>query len=622
MARNIPMRPAFAILRRAVLLIWLILVGAGLVFANDDITEEVAEEATEDSVEDAVEDSVEATVEDSVEATVEDSVEATVEDSVEATVEDSVEATVEDSVEATVEDSVEATVEDSVEATVESEVEDSVEEAVESEVEDSVEEAVENEVEDSVEEAVENEVEDEVEEAIENEVEDEAEEAIENEVEDEAEEAIENEVEDEAEEAIENEGEDEAEEAGDDALEDFDGPESEDYDDDRHSEAEISGQLYAELEEIGQRDFVVSQELLALADATQIQQLTEIPELTLISKQSLGQLTGTLARFRVDASQGIDSIRSRLQRLLPAAAIDFNHGYEIAQTTSGDFEAGPGGQMGSNGLAGGLFRLPAANRSGDLKIGMVDTDVDTSHSVFDGTRIVSKDFLDPGQQGSDGHGTAVASLLVGRSAAFQGMLPNTDLYAASVFSRHPEQALVATSYGLVRALEWLSEMQVDAINISLAGPANMVVARAMNSLTDAGVLVVAAVGNEGPFAEPRYPAAYRDVVGVTAIDRSGRLYSLAGRGEHVDYAGPGVAVTVAREGTGDGFQQNSGTSFATPIVTGLLLHYLSAGQMRMGRLDSAVGDDFVDLGKPGRDSLYGYGLPGRAWIPDHLRPSQ
>jgi len=44
--------------------------------------------------------------------------------------------------------------------------------------------------------------------------------------------------------------------------------------------------------------------------------------------------------------------------------------------------------------------------------------------------------------------------------------------------------------------------------------------------------------------------------------------------------------------------------------------------MRMGRLDSAVGDDFVDLGKPGRDSLYGYGLPGRAWIPDHLRPSQ
>jgi subtilisin family serine protease len=202
------------------------------------------------------------------------------------------------------------------------------------------------------------------------------------------------------------------------------------------------------------------------------------------------------------------------------------------------------------------------------------------------------------------------------------MLPNTDLYAASVFARHPERALVATSYGLVLALEWLSEMQVDAINISLAGPANVVVARAMSALTDAGVLVVAAVGNEGPFAEPRFPAAYQKVVGVTAIDRSGRLYSLAGRGEHVDYAGPGVAVTVATQGTRDGYQQNSGTSFATPIVTGLLLHYLSDRQMRIDQLESAIGDDYVDLGKPGRDALFGHGLPGRAWIPDHLRPSQ
>jgi subtilisin family serine protease len=109
---------------------------------------------------------------------------------------------------------------------------------------------------------------------------------------------------------------------------------------------------------------------------------------------------------------------------------------------------------------------------------------------------------------------------------------------------------------------------------------------------------------------------------VTAIDRSGRLYSLAGRGEHVDYAGPGVAVTVATQGTRDGYQQNSGTSFATPIVTGLLLHYLSDRQMRIDQLESAIGDDYVDLGKPGRDALFGHGLPGRAWIPDHLRPSQ
>ncbi|TQE99581.1 MAG: S8 family serine peptidase [Spiribacter salinus] len=489
-------------------------------------------------------------------------------------------------------------------------------------MEDAIEEAAENEVEDAVEEAVENEVEDEAEEAVENEVEDEAEESAENEVEDEAEESAENEVEDEAAEAAENEVEEETEEPGDDGFDDFGGSESEDYEDGHDSKADISGQIYAELEEIGERDFVVHQELLALADAAQIQQLADITELTLISKHLLGQLTGTLARFRVGANEDIDSLRSRLQRLLPSAAIDYNHGYEIAQATSGHSDTANSGETANSDLAGGLFRLPSGNRNAGLKIGMIDTAVDNSHSVFADTRMVTKDFLDPGQQGSKAHGTAVASLLVGRSAEFQGMFPNTDLYAASVFSIHPEKALVASSYSLVRALEWLSEVQVDAINISLAGPANEVVGRAMASLTDAGVLVVAAVGNEGPFAEPRFPAAYRNVAGVTAIDRSGRLYSQAGRGEHVDYAGPGVGVTVARQGTLDGYEQSSGTSFATPIVTGLLLRYLSAGQTPVDQLDSAIGDDFVDLGQPGRDALFGHGLPGRTWIPEHLRPSE
>jgi len=486
--------------------------------------------------------------------------------------------------------------------------EESAEEAAEDAAEDSAEEAAQEAAEDSAEEAAEEAAEDSVEEAVENEVEDDAEETAENEMEDEVEES--------AEEAAEDDAQESAEESGEDGSDDFDGSEDDDFDDDRYSGPEITGQLYAELEEIGERDFIIRQQLLALADATQIQQLADIPELTLMSKQVLGRLTGTLARFRVDGSQDIDSLRRRLRRQLPSATIDFNHGYEIARATASHSETAV------QGLVGGLFRLPAASHSANLKIGMVDTAVDTSHSVFAGTRIVSKGFLDPNRQGSEAHGTAVASLLVGRSAEFQGMLPNTDLYAASVFSMHPGKALVATSYGLVSALEWLSAVQVDAINISLAGPSNLVVARAMSALTDAGVLVVAAVGNDGPFAEPRFPAAYQNVVGVTAIDRSGRLYSLAGRGDQVDYAGPGVAITVARQGTADGYQQSSGTSFATPIVTGLLLHYLSAGQISTNQLESAIGDDLVDLGQPGRDALFGSGLPGRAWIPDHLRPSQ
>jgi subtilisin family serine protease len=163
---------------------------------------------------------------------------------------------------------------------------------------------------------------------------------------------------------------------------------------------------------------------------------------------------------------------------------------------------------------------------------------------------------------------------------------------------------------------------VDAINISLAGPANRVVAAAVDTLADANVLLIAAVGNDGPFAEPRFPAAYNRVVGVTAVDRSGRLYSRAGRGSHVDYAGPGVAVHVAEAGSGAGFTEVSGTSYATPLITGLLLAYRGERDESLVTLSDRVAADLIDLGQPGRDPLYGDGLPGKRWVNDALPLSE
>ena len=78
------------------------------------------------------------------------------------------------------------------------------------------------------------------------------------------------------------------------------------------------------------------------------------------------------------------------------------------------------------------------------------------------------------------------------------------------------------------------------------------------------MIVVAAVGNDGPSARPLYPAAFEPVVAVTAVDRRKNIYRWANQGPQVDFAAWGVSTPVAL--AKGGYGEESGTSFAAPIV--------------------------------------------------------
>jgi minor extracellular protease Epr len=128
-------------------------------------------------------------------------------------------------------------------------------------------------------------------------------------------------------------------------------------------------------------------------------------------------------------------------------------------------------------------------------------------------------------------------------------------------------------------------------------------------------MVVAAAGNAGPSSPPRYPAAYERVLAVTAVDQDNRVYLRAGRGEHLDYAAPGVNIQVASGSTADAYHQVSGTSFATPLITGLVIYYAAgSGAWGLDQLNSIMREDTLDLGEPGPDPIYGYGLIGASLL--------
>src|SRR3546814_17000765 len=81
--------------------------------------------------------------------------------------------------------------------------------------------------------------------------------------------------------------------------------------------------------------------------------------------------------------------------------------------------------------------------------------------------------------------------------------------------------------------------------ISLVGPDNKLLAAAVTRAQQRGMLIVAAVGNNGPAAPHAYPASYRGVLAVTGVDAKDRLLPEAGRALHVDFAAPGDDVLAA-----------------------------------------------------------------------------
>jgi minor extracellular protease Epr len=187
-----------------------------------------------------------------------------------------------------------------------------------------------------------------------------------------------------------------------------------------------------------------------------------------------------------------------------------------------------------------------------------------------------------------------------------GLLPDFEVIAVDAFHNTggDERADVFT---LTAGMDYLADQNVRVVNMSLAGPPNSVLEQATAALVARGVIVVAAVGNGGPNAEPAYPAAYPGVVGVTAVDSGGDVYRRAGQGEHVDLAAPGVEVWTAASIRGA--RPKTGTSFAAPFVTAAIASLLAAEPgLTADEVAARLTNSAIDLGDAGRDPVFGHGV--------------
>ncbi len=324
----------------------------------------------------------------------------------------------------------------------------------------------------------------------------------------------------------------------------------------------------------------------------------------ILSQERLETLDQTLLKLRIPDGLSLEDARNAVRAINDEASADFNHFYRASAAGSSPACEGPACPP----LEMVNWPLDARNCSGPVAIGMVDTGINPAHAIFKGAdlevvRISSEAEPPSGRQ----HGTAVAALLVGRVAErARGLVPDARLVAVDAFVGEG-RAERAAAYDVVRALDLLVERQVRIVNLSLAGEDNRVLERMVRAVVGADIAIVAAVGNDGARAEPRFPAAYPGVIAVTAVDSRGRVYRRAVQGDHVDVAAPGVDIWTAASISGA--RTKTGTSFAAPFVTAALSKMLAAdGDLSPAELERRLIADASDLGDPGRDPVYGAGL--------------
>lgn len=377
--------------------------------------------------------------------------------------------------------------------------------------------------------------------------------------------------------------------------------------------------------------------LMSLGDETRRKQA-----LAALGVRSLPTFSDTKTQFKYDTLEAVKALRARddVEYAKPnyirrAALVPNDENYNLQWNLP-------------------LINLPQAwdvtTGNSDVIVAVIDTGILSGHPDIGNARLVAGfDFIrDPDAAGDgdgidadptdpvDFHGTHVTGIVAAQTnnaIGVAGVAWNVRIMPLRVLG-----AMGGTDYDIEQAVSYAAGLPNDAetaeqtaarvaagqvadvINMSLGGPSGTAVApAAYRQAREQGVIIVAAAGNDGSCGLS-YPASLQGVVSVSAVDRNKVITDYSNIGETVDVAAPGgtfsdgVYSTWAHDDSGTliyGYEYLQGTSMASPHVAGVaaLMKAVNPG-LTPEFFDSLLvsGELTQDLGTPGRDNAYGYGL--------------
>lgn len=243
-----------------------------------------------------------------------------------------------------------------------------------------------------------------------------------------------------------------------------------------------------------------------------------------------------------------------------------------------------------------------------IKVAVIDTGVELNHPEFKRKLTTGYNVLTGSNNANDdnGHGTHVTGVIaahLNNSAGIAGMTWNNPIIPIKGIGADGS----GSSFDIAKGIKWATDQGAKVINLSVGNyNPSQVLHDAIKYAYTKDVVMIAATGNDNT-SHPSYPASYPEVIGVSAIDGNKNRAPFSNYGASVDVMAPGVDIPSTY--INQEYAQLSGTSMACPHVTGLATLIRSVNtRLKNDQVMNIIKKSSQDLGSPGRDDYYGYGL--------------
>jgi len=340
-------------------------------------------------------------------------------------------------------------------------------------------------------------------------------------------------------------------------------------------------------------------ELDSALSEEQIRDMGRRGGMELVEYQNFPLIGATIGLFRITDGRPRDAARRDFAAIAGVRNVQWNFRY-LLQDTKPPTEGDPAQYAVSK------LKLPQAHMLAhgmNVTIAVIDSGIDASHPELANTIADTFDALGS-KEGAHVHGTGIAGAIAAHGR-LMGSAPEARIIAIRAFGSTPGGA-ESSSYIIIKSLNYAVLHGAQIINMSFAGPKDMLIERGIAATAARDVLLVAAAGNAGPKSPPLFPAANPNVIAVSGTDAQDRLFTASNRGAHIALAAPGTEIFLPAPD--QKYQMTSGTSFSAAYVSGIAALLLERNPtLKPSEVRAILTSTARDLGTPGKDELFGYG---------------
>lgn len=243
----------------------------------------------------------------------------------------------------------------------------------------------------------------------------------------------------------------------------------------------------------------------------------------------------------------------------------------------------------------------------DVPIAILDSGADPDHEDLKDRILYGYNaFKDDGEfYDEHGHGTHVAGITAATTnniTGIAGVSWANPLLPVKVLNENAE----GTAFEVANGIRWATDNGAKVINMSLGDTFNSrIMYDAIRYAYKNDVVLIAAAGNDN-VSTPMYPAAYEEVIAVSAVDNQRHKAIFSNYGSHIDVTAPGEHIPSTF--LDNAYVMMSGTSMAAPHVAGLagLIRSINP-ELTNGEVAEIIISTANDIGPVGFDPYYGYG---------------